>query len=392
MDSPINLINEVLLEMREGNDFLSEGQARDLEKGEDVSEMTPTSSGGAKGEVEATTLAGEEKGEDLRDVSFQYEILIKIVREIGHPEDLTSISIDEQTQIANSMGIEVGGADKAEQYAAELTQEMELSSGGDTEEAETVEEDNAKEAGRIAEGGLPNFNLNPETFQHANTTYQHLTSSRNKDVEQLLGLVHTEGFIFHANESLKAIPVVDSEKERDYNEGEGGSVDSMSIDEVNEDEWPHVSSSFSLADVSAYLEVKYEAAMATPVPEDPISRKIAQFYKDTLKIQHLQNVGLQSSIKSLRNELEATRDKQREEMDARHPPMTTKLILDNLKKESLLESTLKDLTQRMSMVEPNLQLVLQNQVTQTEILAKLLFSTYGEISHSLDDNKKGDKE
>ena len=124
-----------------------------------------------------------------------------------------------------------------------------------------------------------------------------------------------------------------------------------------------MSSSFSLTDASADLEAKYKAAMAAPEPEDPISRKIVQLYKDTLKIQQLQNAGLQSSIKSLKNELEATRDKQRQEMDARHPPMTSKLILDKLKKESLLESSLKDLTQRMSKVEANLQLVLQNQVT-----------------------------
>ena len=62
MDSPSNLINEVLLGMREGSDFQSEGQARDLAKGEDVSERTPTSSGGAKGENEGTTLAVKEKG------------------------------------------------------------------------------------------------------------------------------------------------------------------------------------------------------------------------------------------------------------------------------------------------------------------------------------------
>ena len=67
-------------------------------------------------------------------------------------------------QIAHSMGIEVGGADKSEQFAAELTQEMELSSGGDKEESETAEEESAAEARRIVEGGLPNFNLNPETF------------------------------------------------------------------------------------------------------------------------------------------------------------------------------------------------------------------------------------
>ena len=254
----------------------------------------------------------------------------------------------------------MGGAYKAEQYAVELTQEMELSSGGDKEEAETAEEDSVEEARRINEGGLPNFNLNPETFQHANTAYQQLASSSNKDVEQLLGLVHTEGSILHAKESLKAIPEVDSEEERDFYEGEGGSVDSMSTYEVNKDEWPRVSSTFSLADAFADLKAKYKAAMEAPEPEDPISRKISQFYKDTLKIQQLQNAGLQSSIKSLRNELEATRDKKMTEMDARHSPVTSKLILDKLKKESLLESTLKDLTQRMTKVEANLQLVLQN--------------------------------
>ena len=297
--------------MREGIEFLSEGQARDLAKGEDVSERTPTSSGGAKGKVEGTTLAGEEKGEDLRDVSFQDEILMKTVRKNGHPEDLTSISINERMQIANSMVLEVGGADKAEQYAAELTQEMELSSGGDKEEAEAEkEEDSGEEARRIAEGGLPNFNLNPANFQHINTAYQQLASSSNKHVEQLLGLVHTDGFILHAKVSLKSTPEVNSEEKRDFYESEGGSVDSMSTDEANEDDWPQVSSSFSLVDASADLEAKYEAAMEAPDPEDPINRKIAQFYKDILKIQKLQNAGLQASIKILRNELDSTRDKQ----------------------------------------------------------------------------------
>ena len=116
-----------------------------------------------------------------------------------------------------------------------------------------------------------------------------------------MGLVHTEGSILHANESLISILELDSEEERDIYEGEGGSVDSMSTDEVNENDWPQVSSSFSLADDAQDLEAKYKAAMEAPEPEDPISRKIAQFYKDTLKIQKLQNAGLQSSIKSLRN-------------------------------------------------------------------------------------------
>ena len=81
-------------------------------------------------------------------------------------------------------------------------------------------------------------------------------------------------------------------------------------------EWPQVLSSFSLADASADLEAKYKASMASPEPEDPISRKIAQFYKDTLKISTTSDMLVFSpSIKSLRNKLEATRDKQRTKMD-----------------------------------------------------------------------------
>ena len=57
--------------------------------------------------------------------------------------------------------------------------------------------------------------------------------------------------------------------------------------------------------------------------EDPISRKIAQFYKDALKIQKLENAGLQSTIKNLGDELDSTWDKQMIEMDKRHPPMNS---------------------------------------------------------------------
>ena len=110
---------------------------------------------------------------------------MKIVREIGSTEDLTSVSIDEQMQIANSMGIEVGGADKAAEYAVELTQELGLSSGGEEDEA------GLDEAQRVAEGGMPDINLDASTFKHDNPAYQEIASSSNEEAEQLLGLVHT---------------------------------------------------------------------------------------------------------------------------------------------------------------------------------------------------------
>ena len=104
---------------------MSEGQVCNLEKGEDESESerTPTSSGGAKGELESSTVESDAKGEQLSDVRFQDETLMQTLRETGQTEDLNSVSIDEQMQIANSMGIEVGGVDKAAEFAAELTKE-----------------------------------------------------------------------------------------------------------------------------------------------------------------------------------------------------------------------------------------------------------------------------
>ena len=78
-------------------------------------------------------------------------------------------------------------------------------------------------------------------------------------------------------------------------------------------------------------------------------------------------------------------------MDKRHPPMTSQLLLDKLKKESLIDSTLKDLKNRMTKVEANMQLVLQNQITQTEILANLMFTKSGDTPFSLDDKKKGER-
>ena len=68
-------------------------------------------------------------------------------------------------------------------------------------------------------------------------------------------------------------------------------------------------------------------------PEDPIKKKIAQYYRDTLKLQKMQNADLQSTIKSLREELDNIKSKQEVALDARLPPMTHKQILEKLRKE-----------------------------------------------------------
>ena len=53
---------------------------------------------------------------------------------------------------------------------------------------------------------MTDFNLDPNTFKHDNSSYQEIASSSNTDVEQLLGLVHTQSSMFHAKVALKSIP------------------------------------------------------------------------------------------------------------------------------------------------------------------------------------------
>ena len=146
-------------------------------------------------------------------------------------------------------------------------------------------------------------------------------------------------------------------------------------------------SSFSLEHAAEDLKSKYKAAMAEQEPENPIQKKIAQFYRETLKMQKMQNVGLISTVKSLREEMENIASKKEDAMDVKIPPITQKYILERLKKESTIERSIQILTERMEAVEKNLQLVLLNQITQGELLNKLLATHSGSSSLPLDDNK-----
>ena len=66
-------------------------------------------------------------------------------------------------------------------------------------------------------------------------------------------------------------------------------------------------------------------------------------------------------------------------MDVRIPPMTQKYILERFKKKSTIEISIQTLTERMEVVEKNLGLDLQNQITQAEFLNKL-FATHSRSS------------
>ena len=136
---------------------------------------------------------------------------------------------------------------------------------------------------------------------------------------------------------------------------------------------------------------KYKAAMEEQEPEDPMQKKIVQYYRDILKLQKMLNAGLQSTIRSLKEELDDTMSKQEAALNVKLPPMTQKQILERLRKESTIERSVKELTSRMEAVERNLGLVLRNQITQAELLNQLLSTHSGSSSLPVDDKKKGEK-
>ena len=106
----------------------------------------------------------------------------------------------------------------------------------------------------------------------------------------------------------------------------------------------------------------------------------------------MQNAGLLSSLKDLKDDMESTASNQNEAIDTRISPMTQRYILERLKRESTVERSILNLNERMIAVDKNLQLVIQNQITQDELLQNLL-STHSGISYlPFDDNKKGEKE
>ena len=110
------------------------------------------------------------------------------------------------------------GPDKVQKIAAELTQELGLTSGGTEEEMKDVDA-NEDDTERIAAGGMPNFNLDPGTLSHENLAYQEIASSSNSAAEQLLGLVHTETSVFQAKEALRSIPEGVEDEDEAYYEG-----------------------------------------------------------------------------------------------------------------------------------------------------------------------------
>ena len=141
------------------------------------------------GENESTILADEEKGEDVRErLVIQDEILMQKQREIEK---------------------KTGTEDKLLQFAQELTEELIKDIGGveghvlsTIAEEEEGDSDFDTKFVDLAQEDLDAISREPQEFTHHIPAYQVLARQSNQQVEQTLGLVHTEQSMRNAKASV----------------------------------------------------------------------------------------------------------------------------------------------------------------------------------------------
>ena len=92
----------------------------------------------------------------------------------------------------------------------------------------------------------------------------------------------------------------------DDEEGEANFSEHSSEDEG--EEWLHMEF-YSVKDIQDEVKSQYKKAMKKPALEDPVHKKIASYYKDNLKLHHMQLLSFHSEMKTLQSDVERTKEK-----------------------------------------------------------------------------------
>ena len=129
-------------------------------------------------------------------------------------------------------------------------------------------------------------------------------------------------------------------------------------------------------------------AMKEPILDDHVHKKLSSSFMETLKLQKMQYISLQSDLKHVKDEIESTKSKQKALFDERLSAYTMLTMDRKLKAESKIELRMDQLEGRVGKVAEKLQLLV-SQATQTnELLVKLLEAQ----NSNPNDNKKGEKD
>ena len=142
-----------------------------------------------------------------------------------------------------------------------------------------------------AQRELDNISREPHEFTHPVPAYQILASQSNLEVEQTLGLVHTEQSLRNVKASTASASNTTDDNEKEFGED---TLRDSSKDEGKE--W--ISREyFTTEDVQEEVKTQYKKDMKKHVLGDPKHKKLASFYMDNLKLHIMQLVGLNSKMK-----------------------------------------------------------------------------------------------
>ena len=236
-----------------------------------------------------------------------------------------------------------------------------------------------------AQKDLDAISREPHEFTHPVLTYQILASQSNQQDEQTLGLVHTEQSLRNAKANMASASTsaaIDSEPEdQDFTDADS--------EEEREDHAEWIDAPFFPVE-HVLDEYKYQArkAMKEPMIDDPVHKKLSSAFLENLKLQKMQYISLHSDLKTVKDEIENNRTKQKDLFDTRLPAYTMLTMDKKLKEESKIELRMNQLEGRVEKVEEKLQLLVTQVVHTNELLVKLLEAQ----NSNPNDNKKGEKD
>ena len=192
-------------------------------------------------------------------------------------------------------------------------------------------------------------------FTHPVPAYQILASQSNLEAGQTLGLVHTEQSLRNAKANMASASTsvaIESEPEdHDF-------IDVDSEEEEREKDAERVDALFF--PVKHVLdEYKYQdrKAMKEQMIEDHVHKKISSSFLENLKLQKMQYVSLHSDLKTVKDEIENIRTKQKDLFDTSLHAYTMLTLDKKLKEESKIELRINQLEGIVGKVEEKLQLL-----------------------------------
>ena len=220
---------------------------------------------------ESTSLVAEEKGEDVRErLVSQDEILMQQKRENERKAGTKDKLLHFAKELTKELIKDTGGVEG--HVLSTIAEEDEGDSDFDTKSVDSTQQD------------LDAISREPQEFTHPIPAYQDLAIQSNQQVEQTLGLVHTEQSLRNAKASVASSSTnaeIDSEPE----DQEFTNVDSE--EENGQDtEWVDVPF-FPVEHVLDEYKSQARKAMKEPMLDNLVHKKLSSAFMDNLKLQKM---------------------------------------------------------------------------------------------------------